>query len=79
MMEDSPKRIIDSYFGKHFSERARKLFGRWLRSEDESDEKSELLQQLWNQSAADATDSTRHDWTSPRDICICSGVKRLFF
>jgi len=63
-MEDSPKRIIDSYFGKRFSERARKLFGRWLRSEDESDEKNELLQQLWNQSAADATDSTRHDWTS---------------
>lgn len=63
-MEDYSKHIIDAYFGKHFSERARKLFGRWLRSEDGEEQKEMLLRQAWEQSAVEATDSTRRDWTS---------------
>ena len=53
-MEDYSKHIIDAYFGKHFSERARKLFGRWLRSEDGAEQKEMLLQQAWDQSAVEA-------------------------
>lgn len=61
-MEYFSKHIIETYFGKHFSERARKLFGRWLRSEEDADQKNLLLQQIWDRSAAEATDSTRRDW-----------------
>ncbi len=71
MMEDSSKKIISLYFGKHFSERARKLFSRWLNATDGEEEKSEAMQELWNQNSAVSDESTQTDWEKLN--------KRLYF
>lgn len=63
MEESNPiKQIVHLYFGKHFSRYGQILFGRWFRAEAEEIEKTELLQELWTRSSAEATDVTRHDW-----------------
>lgn len=65
--DKNTKRIIELYFGKNFSRHSRILFGRWLRSEEDASHKTELLQELWRQTPADATDTTRADWESLRN------------
>ena len=42
--DNNIKRIIQLYFGKHFSRSGRVLFGRWLRAEGGASEKSDMLQ-----------------------------------
>lgn len=58
------KRIIGLYFGKHFSRYGRILFARWLRADDEKEEKTEALQELWEQSPKEVTDTTYADWNA---------------
>ena len=41
--DNNIKRIIQLYFGKHFSRSGRVLFGRWLRAEGGASEKSEYV------------------------------------
>lgn len=56
------ERIIRLYFGKHISQRGQSLFGRWLRSSDEIEEKEKVLQRLWLQASTKVTDTTYEDW-----------------
>lgn len=65
-MEESNniRRIIQLYFGKHFSRTGRTLFARWLRAESDNEEKTTLLQTLWEQSKAEVTAETHEDWAS---------------
>ena len=42
--DNNIKRIIQLYFGKHFSRSGRVLFGRWLRAEDGASDKTDMLQ-----------------------------------
>ncbi|WP_293672365.1 FecR family protein [uncultured Parabacteroides sp.] len=60
--DNNIKRIIQLYFGKHFSRSGRVLFGRWLRAEGGASEKIDMLQAFWEQSSAEATAETREDW-----------------
>ena len=60
--DNNIKRIIQLYFGKHFSRSGRVLFGRWLRAEDGASEKTDMLQAFWEHSPAEATVETREDW-----------------
>ena len=60
--DNNIKRIIQLYFGKHFSRSGRVLFGRWLRAEGEASEKSDMLQAFWEHLPAEATAETREDW-----------------
>lgn len=60
------RRIIGSYFGKHFSLWSRLLFANWLRQTGNRAEKERLLSQLWEQTDAVATEETRQDWLSLR-------------
>lgn len=56
------RRIIRLYFGKHFSHYGRFLFGRWLRAEEDKEEKADVLQELWEESPNIATEATTADW-----------------
>lgn len=56
------RRIIQLYFGEHFSRTGRALFGRWLRAEEGESQKTEILQTLWEQSEARANGETLEDW-----------------
>ena len=56
--DNNIKRIIQLYFGKHFSRSGRVLFGRWLRAEDGASEKTDMLQAFWEHSPAEATVET---------------------
>lgn len=69
MMEenDDTKRLMRLYFGKHFSRYGRILFGRWLRASDDKRRKEELLWEIWEESAAEASDVTGKDWARLRD------------
>ena len=60
--DNNIKRIIQLYFGKHFSRSGRVLFGRWLRAEGGASEKSDMLQAFWEHLPAEATAETREDW-----------------
>lgn len=62
MKDDKPLNILNSYFGKHFTVRARVLFGRWLRAKGEIARKEELLFGLWRQSPAEVSSETHEDW-----------------
>ncbi|MEG1748980.1 MAG: FecR domain-containing protein [Tannerellaceae bacterium] len=62
MEDDYLRKIIDSYFGKHFSAKGRFLFGRWLRSKEFAVTKNLLLHELWQQSSAEISNSTYEDW-----------------
>ena len=53
--DNNIKRIIQLYFGKHFSRSGRVLFGRWLRAEGGASEKSDMLQAFWEHLPAEAT------------------------
>ena len=57
--DNNIKRIIQLYFGKHFSRSGRVLFGRWLRAEGGASEKSDMLQAFWEHLPAEATAETR--------------------
>jgi ferric-dicitrate binding protein FerR (iron transport regulator) len=64
-VHNDSKRIIGLYFGKHFSRYGRILFARWLRADDEKEEKTGVLQELWKQSPKEAaTDMTYADWNA---------------
>lgn len=58
------KKIIRLYFGKHFSQNSRILFGRWLRAENGEASKNGMLQKLWEKSSAEVTVSTYEDWNT---------------
>lgn len=73
------KRIIRLYFGKRFSLNGRILFGRWLRTEDNVSLKTEILQELWKQSAAEATDSTHADWKILQKLLPVESSRRKSF
>ena len=60
--DNNIKRIIQLYFGKHFSRSGRVLFGLWLRAEGGASEKSDMLQAFWEHLPAEATAETREDW-----------------
>lgn len=62
--DNNIKRIVQLYFGKHFSRSGRALFGRWLRAEDGVSEKNDILQTFWESSPAEVTADTREDWES---------------
>lgn len=62
MKKNKSQNIINSYFGKHFSPKARYLFGHWLGGKEDTILKETLLQELWEQSPAEVTDETRNDW-----------------
>lgn len=65
MKENYSDNIIRSYFGKHFSRKGKSLFGRWLRSEDAANQKEETIHELWEESAAQTSDSsTGEDWNA---------------
>ena len=66
--DNNIKRIIQLYFGKHFSRSGRVLFGRWLRAEGGASEKSDMLQAFWEHLPAEATAETREDWDACKDI-----------
>lgn len=59
---DTIKRVIQLYFGKHFSRSGRLLFGRWLRAGGDTEEKTDVLQTCWESAPAEATSETREDW-----------------
>lgn len=69
MMEenDDTKRLMRLYFGKHFSRYGRVLFGRWLRASDDKPRKEELLREIWDASAAEASEATGADWARLRE------------
>lgn len=64
MMEDSSRKIIRLYFGKHFSNRAKILFGFWLRGKNSTRQKEEILRELWDQSNTQVEASTQEDWSN---------------
>lgn len=59
---DTIKRVIQLYFGKHFSRSGRLLFGRWLRAGGDTEEKTDVLQTCWESASAEATSETKEDW-----------------
>ena len=75
--DNNIKRIIQLYFGKHFSRSGRVLFGRWLRAEGGASEKSDMLQAFWEHLPAEATAETREDWAALQrhllSRCIAGG------
>lgn len=62
MQKKQIKNIILLYFGKQFSELRQVLFGRWLLSSDDSQEKEDSVQELWDITPSQITLSTYHDW-----------------
>lgn len=70
MEEHDTTNMIHAYFGKFFSERGRKLFGRWLRAGESAGQKEKALLSVWENSPAEISASTYQDW---RDL-----QKRLY-
>lgn len=62
MQKENIRNIALLYFGKHFSKAKQILFGRWLLSSDDSEEKENLLHELWNESPSQISLSTFRDW-----------------
>lgn len=56
------KRLMQLYFGKHFSGYGRILFGRWLKADSEQGQKSGILEELWHESQGEVTETTHRDW-----------------
>ncbi|MCC8171447.1 MAG: DUF4974 domain-containing protein [Parabacteroides sp.] len=74
--DNNTKRIIQLYFGKHFSRPGRLLFGCWLRTKDRAAEKTAILQTFWEHSAAKATAETREDWDALQKHLQVEPVRR---
>lgn len=74
--ENTIKRIIQLYFGKHFSRSGRVLFGRWLRAEEGASEKSDWLQTFWEQTPAEVTAETHEDWVALQSRLPVEPVRR---
>lgn len=75
---DTAKRLIRLYFGKHFSRYGRILFARWLKADDEKMQKMDMLQELWEESRSEVTASTHNDWTTlKKNISVHSSPKRM--
>lgn len=74
--DNNIKRIIQLYFGKHFSRSGRVLFGRWLRAEDGTSEKADVLQTLWEHSPSEVTGETREDWDTLKRHLQAGPVRR---
>lgn len=60
--ENQIHKLFRLYLGKTFSVKSRILFGRWLRSSQDKQEKEECLQTYWEQTPAEASTETRQDW-----------------
>jgi ferric-dicitrate binding protein FerR (iron transport regulator) len=86
MMEDSSRKIICLYFGKHFSNRAKKLFGLWLMGKNAARQKEKILHELWDGANAQVEEDTQEDWSKiQKHLCFVSkrkeqkGINRQFY
>lgn len=75
---DSIKKIFHLYFGKHFSERGRKLFGRWLIAKINEQEKEEQLQHLWLITEGEVTKETKDDWKRLNRQMHVSSMRKIY-
>lgn len=73
---NNTKQLMRLYFGKHFSKYGRVLFGRWLRADEESIQKGEMLKELWEESLSEVTDSTRSDWEALMEYLSVKPVRQ---
>lgn len=62
MKNEHTRNIIHTYFGKHFTTKAKVLFGRWLRAKGDDVGKEAFLFGLWQQSPAEISEETHSDW-----------------
>ena len=58
MYEKEIKEIIRLFFGKRFSKDAQLRFRYWLRSEEDRDEKEDVLREMWEASPSDVSEQT---------------------
>lgn len=56
------KSVMRLYIGKNFSRYGRILFGRWFRTDQDTLQKQEALQELWENSFQEVTNQTYADW-----------------
>lgn len=63
MAADSIKNIFRLYaHGKHFSQRGKRLFGKWLLAPDHKEAKEHQIEFLWEESSCQITQETHVDW-----------------
>lgn len=66
-VHQSIRKIFRLYIGKHFTRAGRAVFGKWLRAEQFHEEKEAVLQEYWQETKAEITSATWHDWNRLRD------------
>lgn len=66
-VHQSIRKIFRLYIGKHFTRAGRAVFGKWLRAEQSHEEKEAVLQEYWQETRAEITSATWHDWNRLRD------------
>lgn len=70
------KQLMRLYFGKHFSQYGRILFGRWLKADDERSQKLEALQDIWKETDAETTESTHRDWMALQKLLLTESAQK---
>lgn len=78
MEENFEHRMIDRFFGKHFSRKGKQLFGAWLCAEEGSREKEEALLHIWEKCKDASCPFTDTDWATLRGKIAPAPHKRVF-
>lgn len=75
---NSIKKLFRLYVGKQFSENGRRVFGSWLSSEANDQEKEELLRQLWYDTEGEITNDTKEDWVLLQNKLHQSSLRKFY-
>lgn len=74
--DNNIEKLMQRYFGKHFSRYGCILFGRWLKADDGQIQKDEMLQKIWKESIPVVTDSTYTDWEALQKYLFINPVHK---